>query len=249
MKLTGIFLCLLPLASSVIAQPSQPIESLLLRFDNEHDLASKERLLLILTGQYSGAGPALLRLAQSTANSDTRWMAMRGLATLHYNACASFLEVSLKDSDALIRANAARSLGDLRIRSAAPSVLAMFADEQFPGAIEQSSLALRILGFKAAAPVIRERIPNVTGQTRSWLIQALGSLGAATDDVPFIAGYLEDIGSGSAATEAIQELTGVSFGPRTLGLSGYPLPETLAARAWWESHKDRWPRCDDCHPN
>jgi hypothetical protein len=43
-------------------------------------------------------------------------------------------------------------------------------------------------------------------------------------------------------------LAGVSFGPRTLGPISYPPPETVAARAWWKSHKDGWPHCDDCHP-
>lgn len=69
-------------------------------------------------------------------------------------------------------------------------------------------------------------------------------------DVPLIAGYLDDMESARAATEAIRELTGVSFGPRNPGVGpiSYPPPETLAARAWWKSHKDEWPHCDDCHP-
>ena len=172
---------------------------------------------------------------------------MRGMATLRYTACAPFLEVSLKDSDALVRANAARALGDLRIRTAATPLLAMFAAEQEQPAIQQASLALRMLDVKAAAPYIREKLPGFTGQTRVWLIRALGTLGSATD-VLLIAGYLDEMASDMAATEAIQELAGVSFGPRTLGVSGYPPPETLAARAWWKSHKDEWPRCDDCRP-
>ena len=52
--------------------------------------------------------------------------------------------------------------------------------------------------------------------------------------------------SAMAATEAIEELAGVNFGPRPMGLTSYPSPDTLAARAWWKSHKDEWPRCDDC---
>jgi HEAT repeat protein len=172
---------------------------------------------------------------------------MRGMATLHYTACAPFLEASLTDSDALVRANAARALGDLRIRNASAPLLAMFAAEQEPPAIQQASLALRMLDIKAAAPVIRGKIPVFTGQTRAWLIQALGTLGS-TADVPLIAGYLDEMMSDMAATEAIQELAGVSFGPRTLGLRDYPPPETLVARAWWKSHKDEWPHCDDCHP-
>ena len=235
------------MTSRVFAQSSEPIASLLLRFDNEYDLSAKERLLLTMTGQDSGAGGALLRLAQSTTNTDTRWMAMRGMATLHYTACGLFLEASLKDSDVLVRANAARALGDLRIRDASALLLVMFAAEQEQPAVQQASLALRMLDLKAAAPSIREKIPVFTGQTRYWLIQALGTVGSSAD-VPFIAGYLDEMMSALAATEALQELAGVSFGPRHTGLSGYPPPELIAARVWWKSHKDEWPRCDDCHP-
>lgn len=232
---------------TVFAQRPEPAESLLLRFDNEHDLTRKEDLLRSLTNRYTGAGPEPLRLAQSTTNTDTRWMAMRGLVTLGYTACAQFLEASLKDSDVFVRANAARALGDLRIRSASSPILEMFAAERKPAAIEQASLSLSMLKVNAAAPYIRAKIPGFTGQTRDWLIGALGTLGSAAD-VPLIAGYLEERGSDMAATSAIQELTGVNFGPRTMGLTGDPPPETLAARAWWKSHKGAWPRCDDCHP-
>ncbi len=243
-----MFLLMAPLTPSLLAQPAKSTASLLIRFDNEHDLSAKERLLLSVTNKDAGAGPSLLRLAESTTNSDTRWMAMRGMATLHYTACAPFLEASLKDSDALVRANAARALGDLRIRYASAPLLAMFAAEREPSAVQQASLALRMLNVKAAAPYLREKIPAFTGQTRAWLIQALGTLGSAADDVPLIAGYLDEMMSDMAATEAIQELAGVSFGPRTLGVSGYPTPETVAARAWWKSHKDEWPHCADCRP-
>ncbi len=200
-----------------------------------------------LAQQPESTGPDLLRLAQSTTNSETRWKAIRGMAAIGYTAAAPFLEASLKDSDPLVRANAARALGDLRIRDASAPLLAMFRQEQDPSAIQQGSLALRLLDVKAAAPYIREKIPVFTGQTRYWLIQALGALGSSAD-VPFIAGYLDEMSSDMAATEAIQELTGVNFGTRKLGLSGYPAPETLAARAWWKSHKEDWPHCDDCHP-
>lgn len=164
-RTVAVFLLVTSLTLSVLAQRSESTASLLVRFDNEHDLSAKEHLLLTVTNKDAGAGPSLFRLAESTTNSDTRWMAMRGMATLRYTACAQFLETSLKDSDALVRANAARALGDLRIRNASGPLLAMFAAEQDPGAIQQASAALRMLDIKAAAPYILEKIPPFTGQT------------------------------------------------------------------------------------
>src|SRR5690348_16408459 len=102
-RTVAVLLLMTPLTPSVLAQRSESTARLLLRFDNEHDLSTKEYLLLTLTNKDAGAGPALLRLARSTTNSDTRWMAMRGMATLRYTACAPFLEAALKDSDTLIR--------------------------------------------------------------------------------------------------------------------------------------------------
>jgi len=219
-RTVAVFLLMTPLIPSVLAQRSESTASLLRRFDNEHDLAAKEHLLLTVTNKDAGAGPSLLRLAESTTNADTRWMAMRGMATLRYTDCAPFLVASLKDSDALVRANAARALGDLRIKDASSPLLAMFAAEQEPPAIQQASLALRMLNIKAAAPHIREKIPAFTGQTRVWLIEALGALGSASGDVPLIAGYLDEMVSDMAATEAIQvgrrELWPPNSGPKRL---------------------------------
>jgi hypothetical protein len=231
-------------APSLTAQPSESMASLLHRFDNEHDYAQKERLLDRLTGQYPDAGRALLRLARSTKNTDTRWMAMRGMATLHYTAGAPFLKASLKNSVWLVRANAARALGDLRITNASNALLTMFVAEQEAGAVEQASLALHMLHVKAAAPYIREKITRFPGQTRFWLLQALGGVGGDSD-VPWIAGYLES-SDGEAAAYALEELTGVQFGPHVTGATAVPGPEVLAARSWWASHKEQWPRCDDC---
>ena len=164
--LVALLLATLP-ATFVVAQTSESMASIVLRFDNEHHYAQKESLLRSLTTQYPDAGRALLRLARSTKNTDTRWMAMRGMATLHYTASASFLQTSLKNSDWAVRANAARALGDLRITNASSALLAMFAAEQEPGAVEQASLALHMLNVKAAAPYIREKIPRFTGRRAS----------------------------------------------------------------------------------
>jgi HEAT repeat protein len=242
-------LIVLPAAPHLTAQPSAPIQRLLAQFDSEHDLARKEALLRSLVSQGPGTETALLQLAETTTNEDTRWMSMRGMAEMHCSTCAPFLVASLRSPDAVVRANAARSLGELRIQSAAAPLLTMFAAEQDRGAIEQASLALWLLGIKEGVPYIREKLPAYSGQTRAWLIQALGKLGTIAD-VPLIAGYLDDqFMTDRMAAEAIESLAGVNFGPRThQGLIPAPPPEVLVARAWWKSHQDRWPACDDCHP-
>jgi HEAT repeat protein len=191
------------LAPPNVAQPLISTAGLLLQFDNEHDLSAKERLLHTITAKGAVAGPSLLNLAESTQNSDTRWMAMRGIVMLHYAAAAPFLEKSLKDSDSLVRANAARALGDLQIKAAADPLLAMFAAEKDPGALQQASLAVRLLNITAAAPYLRDKMPDFTGQTRDWLIQALGGLGSAATDVPLIAQYLDDDMTSDTAADAI----------------------------------------------
>ena len=63
---------------------------------------------------------------------------------------------------------------------------------------------------------------------------------------PLDCGYLNDNMSAMAAAEAMQELTGVSFGPRAVGLSGYPTPEIVAALGSADVYKEEWPQCRDC---
>jgi HEAT repeat protein len=245
-----IIALVLPMVLALSATPEElpPSADLMASFDKEHDLAKKERLLREITDNHASAGRALLHVAKHTKNSDTRWTAMLGMATVHCLDCTRFLESSLKDPDVFVRSNAARALGDLHVTASGGKILAMFAAEKDPGAVEQASLALHMLDIRAAVPYIRIKIPQYTWQTRAWLLQALGALGSPSD-VPLIAGYLNstDKASAMAATNALQELTGVSFGPAPNGPSGYPPANMLSARAWWNSHEELWPRCDDCH--
>ena len=224
-----------------------PLQEALRTFDEQHDLAKKELQLLDLTHQHPDAGPALLALAKTTPHTDTRWMSMRGMRDLHYTGCEPFLTRSLTDDDALVRSNAARVIGDLHLKHASKELLKMFAAESEPRPIEQASLALRELNVRAAAVEIRAKIPNYTGQTRAWLLQALGALGTKRD-VPLIAAYLDSSDRGSAlmAPEALEQLAGLDFGPTPNGGEGFPSKRMQAARLWRQSHKESWPRCDDC---
>lgn len=244
------FALALSLFHSASAQNLVSPTDLYAHFDAEHDLAKKELLLGEITKDRLNAGPRLLALAKSSANQDTRWMAMRGMVTVGYQASFRFLEASLSDSDPLVRANAARALGDLRVTTSGRKIQSMFAAEKNPAAIEQSSLALRMLHVRTAVPYIRAKIPHYEWQTRAWLLQALGALGAPAD-VPLIASYLNssDMASAMAATDALEDLTGVSFGPHLSGPSGYPTPNMEIAQKWWKAHKADWPHCDDCHFN
>jgi HEAT repeat protein len=238
----------LTMTPSIRSQELPASSDLFTRFDNEHDLTKKENLLRQITDHSLNAGPTLLDLAEQTRNLDTRWMAIRGLATLHYQASDQFLEESLTNPDAVVRSNAVRALADLDVTPAGPQIQAMFAKEKNPGAIEQATLALRVLHVRAAVPDIRSKIPDYTWQTRAWLLQALGDLGSSTD-VPLIAGYLNSTDKASAisAAHALEELTGVNFGPPPNGIAGYPPSDLQAARKWWTSHEPEWPRCDDCN--
>ena len=232
---------------SLLGQSVQTLPAALRSFDQEHDLAKKAHELLTITQQHPDAGPALLRLAERTRSTDTRWMAMRGMHDVHFRGCEGFLNESLKSPDVLVRSNAARVIGDLGFQIAAPELLAMFAAEHDPRAVEQASLSLSGLGVKAGAPLIRRKIPLFTGQTRAWLLQALGTLGDRSD-VPMVAGYLEDsdFGPQMMAAAALAQLTGLSFGQVHEGPTSLPLHQTLEARAWWSQHRESWPDCSDC---
>src|SRR6185437_7753972 len=237
------------ITQSMIAQEARSLTSFLNTFDQEHDLAKKDRDLQDLIKQYPQAGPSLLMLAQATRYTDTKWMAIRGMGDLQFRDCEPFLRKALTSPDALVRSNAARVIRDLEFHSAEGDLIAMFALERDPRAIEQASLSLSNLKVEASVPLIRQKIPQFAGQTREWLLQALGRLGNKSD-VPLIAGYLstpDPAESSTTAVDAIEEITGVNFGPRQTGPQGIPTFRTMQARSWWQSHRENWPRCDDCH--
>ena len=240
------------LGVSVAAQTQLlPLPEALRTFDEEHDLARKELHLLELTRQYPDAGPALLALAERTPHTDTRWMSMRGMRDLHYKGCESFLRRSLAHDDALVRANAARAIGDLRLKHANRELLTMFAKEDDQRALEQASLALRELGVRGG--LRRNSCENSKLQRADSGMAAAGTGRSGNQEGrAFHCAYLDSPDGATAmmASEAVEQLAGVDFGPRLMnGGEGMPTKHMRAARSWWQSHKESWPHCDDCRFN
>src|ERR1035438_10789461 len=81
-RTVAVVLLMTPPAPSVLAQRSESTASLLLRFDNEHDLSAKEHLLLTVTNKDAGAGPSLLRSEEHTSE----------LQSLRHLVCRLLLE-------------------------------------------------------------------------------------------------------------------------------------------------------------
>lgn len=70
---------MLPVSS---AQPraNSELEAILSAFVAEHDLRPKEAILYRITSRFGeAAGPTLLDVAIQAGDTDTRWMAIRGI--------------------------------------------------------------------------------------------------------------------------------------------------------------------------
>lgn len=210
-------------------------DSLLEKFKAETDQAKKEQLLNELVRQ-PDAGPTLLHVAMHANDVLTRWMSIRGIGIVKYGKAVSFLIDSLNYQHPYVRANAARALGEIKDVSASPSLIRLLGHEKDGGVIEQTSLALWMLGAKEAVPSLKKVAPHPSSQTRCWVLQAIGTLGGK-QDVPFLAEYLYDANDivDMCAAQAVEEITGQDFGfPRQSGLMG-PQPGIERARRWWET--------------
>jgi len=228
--------------ASLFAQKGreEALPSLTSRFQATRDLEAKERFLNEITTGFPDAGPALLELAETTADVDSKWMAIRGIGTLKYEKAVPFLVESLRSEHHYVRANSARALGDMRVRSAGPALISLLRGEQDGGVIEQASLALWMIGARAAVPVLKAKASHPSIQTRMWVLQAIGYLGSRAD-VPFLAGYLygEPGPVSMASAKAIEVIVGVDFGFPKQGV-GSPDEGVQKARIWWEAHKSCW---------
>jgi HEAT repeat protein len=221
---------------------SADLPSLISQFSSTRDLEAKERILNEITTSFPDSGPALLQLAETTTDADTKWMAIRGIGTLKYKEAAPFLVKSLLSEYPYVRANSARALGDMKEYSAGQALITLLRGEQDGGVIEQTSLALRMIGAKEAVPVLKSKASHPSIQTRVWIFQAIGDLGSK-DDVSFLAGHLynENLAASMSAAQAIERITGIDFGfPKQQGPSGIGEEGVKNARLWWEARKSSW---------
>jgi hypothetical protein len=221
---------------------SESLPLLISQFSSTRDLEAKERLLNAITTSFPGSGSALLQLAETTTEVDTKWMAIRGIGTLKYRRAAPFLVRSLLSEYPYVRANSARALGDMKAYSAERPLVTLLRGEQDGGVIERTSLALRMIGAREAVPVLKSKASHPSIQTRMWIFQAIGCLGSK-DDVPFLAGHLyrENPFVSMSAAQAIERIMGIDFGfPKRQGPSGIGQEGVKNARVWWEAHKASW---------
>jgi len=219
---------------------AQDLRMRLLRFQSEGDRATKEAILYNITRDYPNSGSALLKIARLTKDTDTRWLAIRGIGWLNFHDAAPFLKESLNSESIDVRGNAALALGEIRDLSAVPALIGLLKSEQDSRVIEPTALALQMLGAQAAVPVLKDRVANPSAQTRMWILGAIEVLDSKKD-VPFFATFLFDKDDNVAALAAhvIERLTGQDFGfPRCAASGpcgfGYGVRN---AQSWWNTHK------------
>ena len=229
-------------SGAILAQDD--LSGLLLRFSTESDLVPKEAILRRIITTYPESGTALLKIARETKDPDTRWLAIRGLGDLRYTKAAAFLRQSLSSNEHYVRANAARSLGEMHDVSAVEDLIRVIKKEEDGEVIEQSASALQMLGASRAVPVLEAKVQNRSSQTLLWILGAVEFLGSKAD-VPFFAGFLRDGDPVIAeyASHAIERLTGEDFGfPKCntdicIGDSSLGI---AIAQQWWLGHKQEF---------
>ncbi len=241
LKAVSVFLTFLVCIGTAVAQD---LQALLSRFQSEQDHATKEMILDSITRNYPDSGSALLGIARQTNDTDTRWLAIRGIGSLRFHDATPFLKQSLNSESSYVRANAARALGEIHELSAVPALICLLKVEHDNGVIEQTTLALQMLDAKAAVPVLKNRVMNPSAQTRLWILGAIEVLDSKKD-VPFFAAFLSDKEEIVAAFAArvIERFTGQDFGFPRCGPEGGPCSYgdgVKNARVWWNAHHQEW---------
>jgi len=218
------------------------IKRLVTEFQSKPSYAAKDRFMPKLT-THAAFGPHLMALARDSKDDEIRWLSIRGLGYLKFKPATALLVECLKDEHAYVRANAARALGEMKATSAAEALIDALEREKHTGAIEQTSLALTMIGAKQAVPALRKFADHPNMPTRCWVIQAIGKLGSPKD-VRFVAGYLDDRDQTvqEMAGRALERLTGQDFGfPKESGPRS-PRPFIQRAKQWWNANKDKFPQ-------
>ena len=218
----------------------QDLRTLLLDFVSSTNRISRESILLEITERHPEAGPALLKIARETEDTETRWLAIRGIGWLKYKEAVPFLRESLHSKSNYVRANSASALGEVHNVSAVADLIHTLAVDEDSGVLEQTSMALQILDAKEAIPVLKARSDNSSPQTRLWIIGSIEALGSK--DVSFFAAFLFDGNEFVAAyaAHAIERITKEDFGFPHCGETGGPCGFRYGidnARQWWNTHK------------
>jgi HEAT repeat protein len=175
----------------ILESHDQELPRLLSRFESEHEVSSKERLLLDITVAHPDAGASLLEIAEKTKDNDTKWLAIRGIGWLKYDEAMPFLKQCLKSKSIYVRSNSAAAIGRIKDPSAAADPIELLRTDADSGVVEQTSLAPLSLGAKQAIPILKTKADNPSPQTRCWVLGAIGALGSKKD-VAFEAGFLSD---------------------------------------------------------
>lgn len=234
------FSALIASAQSAVAPATLPV--LLSQFRAETDRASKERILIQITTKFSEAGPDLLAFAEGPEYGDTKCMSIRGIGYLKFRGAGPFLKQSLQSNSVLVRANAARALGEIGDASAIDPLIAALTGEQDSGVIEQTSLALQMLDAKKAIPALKTKIGNSSHQTRIWILQSVENIGGRAE-LPFIAASLQDpdVMVRYWAARSVQRLSGQDFGfpacTERPGPCGVDESAVRNVERWWSNHK------------
>jgi HEAT repeat protein len=222
---------------------AQDLPTLLSDFVSSTDRASRESILLEITEHHPEAGPALLKIARKTEDTETRWLAIRAIGWLKYKEAAPFLRECLHSSSNYVRANSASALGEVHDVSAVADLIRILSVDDDAGVLEQTSSALLMLDAKQAIPVLKARSNNSSPQTRVRLIGAIEALGSK--DVPFFAAFLVDKDEFVAAyaAHAIERITKEDFGFPHCGETSGPCAFGYGvdnAQRWWNTHKQNW---------
>jgi HEAT repeat protein len=217
---------------------------LLSRFQTSTDIASKEAVLRNIIIGFPNAGPDLLTIARETDDTDTEWLAIRGIGELKFKDASPFLKQSLKSPEHYVRANAARALGELHDTSAAPNLIQTIKNERDNGVIEQSALALEMLKATDALPALKAKANNPSEQTRISILGAIEVLGSKRE-VPFFASLLNDKSKVVAefSAHSIERITGQDFGFPKCGPGPCTLDSDkglLSAQIWWDAHRQEY---------